>query len=567
MQDSSLPRLVMRGAVHGAALGLLVGGLESLPLAVLVTAPLGAVGVLLLCAVAAVSFAVAGALVSFVVGWPVHFLLQRVVVSRGLALQLALTGLILVGYLFGGFAYEEWSDGRTGAALFLAALPLFLFFSIFLLSSRLYRMEELDQKPPIGFWPAAVAGAALLIAGGLGLSLTRDTGGRGALESDPRFVVIAVDGLRHDFGGADTPNLDRLAASGVVFKDAITPTPSPGPAVASLLTGLPPLRHKLLLDHHTLVRAKGLLSLTLSEAGYAVGGFVSDPRLADAQGFGYGFQTYDATQPTWVAGIERERIWSDLGRVFGWFRSSRPASRTVDAFLGWMTDHAEVPFFALVHLSDPQFEASPADEMEERALVRAYRERVSHVDEQVGRIVNALTAEGLKKNTVVMVVGTSGVSLGTEGQFGARALTDDTVHVPLIVSFPDGVDPGVIYSQVRIYDVFPTVLEHAEVEPRHQAEALSLQGLIDGSRKRGLAAVLFSSHGGRPMVGLRSADMKYVREVGPDQEWLFDLREDPDELNSLNDAQPDTLVEFRARVKPELLRARALLHVGTRGGT
>lgn len=562
MEDSSLPRLVLRGAVHGAALGLLIGGLEALPLGVLVTAPLGFVGIALLCIVAAVSFSVAGFAVAFVVGWPVHWLLQRVVVSRGLALQLALTGLILIGYLFGGFALDELNGGRPAAAGFLAGLPVFLFVAIFLLSGRLYRMSEMGQRPVVGFWPVAVGGAIALMAVGIGLNQSRDTGGRGALPSDPRVVVIAVDGLRADMGGADVPRLEALASSGWTFSDAITPMPSPAPAIAAVLTGLPPAQNQVLRQGDRLPRAKGLLSRTFAEEGYAAGGFVSDTRLGDRWGFGYGFQVYDALQDAPVAGLDRERLWGDLGGALGLFGARRSASSTVDRAVDWMESHAELPFFALIHMSDPHFDATPADGIEERELARAYRTRVAEVDRQVGRVLDAVDRHGLTDNTVIVVTGTSGVSLGEGGAWGSRGLTDASVHVPLIVRVPGVAEGEILEAQVRLQDLFPTLLDHAEITARHQPEALPLQGLADGSRERGLAAVLTArTPDGAWWVGVRSGGRKYGRRLDTGEEFLFDLDDDPDELRDIAGDRPQALAEERAKVQSQVRRVGSLLEI------
>ncbi len=589
--DLSLPRLVMRGALHGAALGLLVGGLEALPLGVLVTMQLSIGGLLALVATAAISFGILGFLVAFLVGWPIHLLLRRVVVSRALSLQLATTGLVLVGYLFGGFAVDEWINGRAWAAVFLAALPIFLFATIFLLSGRLYRMGEFGQKAPIGFWPAALGGMVVLQAAGVGLSLSRDTGGRGALQSDPRFVVIAVDGLRADLGSAETPNIDRLVTDGAVFTQVITPTPDPAGAIASLLTGLPPTTHQVLRPDDHLLRARGLLSATLSSEGYAVGGFVSDPAIGAWRGFGHGYQIYDDARFAALPGLSRQRIVGDLGRLLGYFSDPRTGAATVDAFLAWQAAHADLPTFALVQLREPRtpfvahglpgYEANGTpdaplvdhaarirerrtsyDATEVRTLRRLYREEVAYVDLQVGRILEGIEATGHADNTVVVLVGTGGQHLGEHGLWDTSGLRDEVVHVPLVLKVPGVGRGGVVTSQTRLLDVFPTVLEHAEIEPRHEAQALSVLGFFDGSRKVGLAAPLAGQdEEGRWLAGRRTGGMKYIRTLSTGDELLFDIDEDPEEDHDLASEGAEAILGPRRETDRDARRLAALLGV------
>jgi len=590
-EDLSLPRLVLRGASHGAALGLLVGGLEALPLGVLVTMPLGLTGLLPLVALAAISFGLLGFVVSFVVGWPIHLLLRRVVVSRALSLQLAVTALLLVGYLFGGFAYDEWTGGRAWAAAFLLALPVFLFVTTFLLSGRLYRMAEFGQKAPVGFWPVALGGMLLLQVAGVGLSLSRDTGGRGALPDDPRFVVIAVDGLRADLGSAQTPHIDRLVTEGAVFTQVISPTPDPAGAVAAVLTGLPPTTHRVLDGDDHLLRASALLSATLSDEGYAVGGFVSDRRLGAWRGFGYGFQTYDDAVSATLPGLSRQRVAGDVGRLLGLFPDTRSAPATVDAFLGWLDAHQDLPFFALVHLQEPVapfephglpgFEANgtPSDPLldhaarmasgrtsfdagEVRILRRMYQEEVALVDQQVGRILQAIDAHGIADNTVVVLIGTSGQHLGEHGVWHHAGLRDETVHVPMVLRVPGAGRGSVITAQTRLQDLYPTVLEHAEIGARHEAQAMSVLGFFEGTRKLGLAAPLLGRDAdGAWQVGRRTGGMKYIRTLSTGQEQLYDLDADPEEEHDLVGESEDAVQGPRRETDRDARRAAALLGV------
>lgn len=587
MDDLSLPNLVLRGALHSAALGLLIGGLEALPLGALVTLPPSLIQISLLTVVAALAFSVLGFVVAFLIGWPIHFVLRNVVVSRGLSLQVALTTLLLVGYLFGGFAWDELNGGRAWAAAVLLAMPVFLGVTIFLLAGRLYRMAEFGQRPPVGIWPVAGLGALAMMGLGIGLSMSRDLGGQDGLDSDPRMVVVVVDGLRADLGSAETPNLDRLVSEGAVFTQAVSPTPDPAGAVASLMTGLPPTTHRILRDSDRMIRAKALMASTLADSEYATAGFVSSPDLGAWRGFDYGFHVYDDARASWLPGASRERVLGDVGRLLGLYEGRRPAERTVDAFLSWL-DGRETPFFALVHLSEPLapfephglpgFEANGTpdapildhaarieagslsfDATETRSLRRLYKEEVAVVDAQVGRILDGLTAKGLDDRAVVVVVGSVGHHLGEHGIWHADGLRDETIHVPLIIKIPGKGTGQVVSQQVRMEDLYPTLLEHAQVEPRHQAQGLSLLGFFDGSRKRGLMARMIGRDAdGSWVAGARSGTGKVIRNLGTGDVEAFDLEGDPEEAHDVWAEAADAL-SAEADASERMARTLAVL--------
>jgi arylsulfatase A-like enzyme len=587
MGDASILRLTARGLPACAAVGLLVGGLEALPLALAVKLafPLWWYAALVLAAGAV--YAALGLAVGAALGPLVHLAMRRIVVERGLGAQLALTAGALLLLLFSGFAEDAVASGRGPVAALLLALPLVLVATTFLLASRLYRPSE---RPA---WPSAVVagisagGFVLLLLGGLGLRGSA-LGASGALPTDPRVLVVLVDSLRADLGSASTPAWDRLAASGATFTRAVTPHADTASAFATLQTGLSPLRHEVLGEGDRLRRVEALLSATFQAEGYATGGFVSSGSLGRAGGFDYGFDVYDDERAALPAALARVRPFGLALRVAGLVPERRADARTVDRFLGWLDGVADRPFFAIVHLHGPRapyephglpgFEANgspgaPAfdhaatlgatglDETDQRALRRLYREEVTAVDAQLGRMLDAVEGWGIADRTLVVVVGTGGEVLGEHGgAFTDRGLFDATVRVPLVIAPPGLAAPARVDADVRLYDLYATLLDHAELRPRHESESIALQGYIDGRRDRSLpTAVLGRDLDGAWAIGARNNGVKYWVRLADGAEHLFDLDEDPRESTDLRERMPDTLDQARRLVHPDRVRLTSLL--------
>ncbi|MFT7518720.1 MAG: hypothetical protein ACI9MC_000852 [Kiritimatiellia bacterium] len=566
MDQSSVLRLTLYGAVRCAGVGLLGGSLEALLLGFQSTTPLTVVDLLICSTVAVVAMAGLAFIGGVAAGLVSHTLLKRLVISRGLALQFALTVLAVVGFFFWSFSAEKWAENSVGAAIFLGGLPLLLFPVSFLLATPFFRRVEAGDKAKIGFLPVAAGGALLVIIGGVATSMGRYTGGNGALDSDPRFVIIAVDSLRGDLGGGATPNIDRLASGGVIFTDAIAAGPDTAPAVASALTGLPRV---------------------LRNEGYATAGFISSDGLSGSLGFSNGFYVYDDDLGSPIPGLFQLRLVGGLAHALGSVPNTRQARVTTDHFVSWLDQHKAVPFMALVHMQEPRAPLTPHDlpgfeangtsvaplvrhegqlnksdwsADEQRALRRTYQEEVAAVDIQVGRILDALDARGLSENTVVVLMGTGGQR--QSGTFSHHGLSENIVNVPLILRIPGQHEDTSVGPSVRLHDLFITLLQHAEIEPRTKHEGISLLGYMEGRLQKSLWSPLTGHNAaGQPLIGARNNGIKYVRNLVTAEEHLYDLTDDPDERHDLTTDSPKTLQDARRLVASDSVRLGKLTQV------
>lgn len=283
----------------------------------------------------------------------------------------------------------------------------------------------------------------------------------------PDIVLVTLDTTRADFGGAEMPQLEALAAQGRWFSEAVTPAPLTAPAHASVLTGLSPAEHGLVSNGRS--TDAPTVAEDLARAGYRTAAFLSARVLDRRTGLARGFSHYDDRWGFWV----RTDWIPGLGGLGARHRTvERQGDEAVTRALTWLRSD-DAPAFLWVHLYDPHapydpplrfaprgnelFKAQREDRSQPRssgdlgAVLRglsasrpnerrlAYEGEVAWVDDLVGRLL-----EGVADDAVVVVVGDHGESLGDNDYWfnhGAR-LWEACLRVPLVVRWPGRFEPG-----------------------------------------------------------------------------------------------------------------------------
>ena len=277
-------------------------------------------------------------------------------------------------------------------------------------------------------------------------------------------LLLTLDTTRRDhlgFYGSQqglSPNLDAIAAEGVVFEDARTEAPITAPAHASIHTGLG-IREHGVRENGTFVLGERFVTLAEILAGkaYETAAFVSSFVLDERFGLSQGFEIYDD-----------EMVDVSRGRWMGHDapRFERQGHLTSARALGWLkerqTTESGRPFFLWVHYYDPHaaYRAPAEFEMPGRS---SYATEVAFMDDEVGRVVREArrTAEDL----LVVVVSDHGESLGEHGIHGHGSdVYESTMRAALLMqhrSLPKGVR---VSSRTRIAAVAPSILEVLEIE-------------------------------------------------------------------------------------------------------
>ncbi|HVS09686.1 MAG TPA: sulfatase [Planctomycetota bacterium] len=471
----------------------------------------------------------------------------------------------------------------------------------------------LALREVLAWWPLPArplawgAFAALLTAAGLFLLLRMPRPGPDvAAPTDgerANVLLVTVDTLRADRLGcygnptARTPRIDALASQGILFEQATAQSNTTGPSHATILTGLLPIEHSATINGKPLARDAVTLGERLAPVGYRSAAFVSGFTLADAAcGFASRFERYDDRllalrwMPQPAERLTLIQTAFQLAQRCGVRiqRSDRPAGETVDAALAWLERLDHGPFFLWVHLYDPHapYEPPPPfdrmhdpsyrdtgqygrfdwyelstpkrrelvrDEAARNHMVALHDGEVSYADQEVGRLLDALTARGQLERTLVVFTSDHGEGLGPHDYFFDHGafLYDEELHVPLILRMPGAEHAGSrIAAQARLSDVAPTVLEALKLEPEGMRGGSSLLGMLgDGpaapERPSLALARMDGSHSGFALdgqrVSLRRGGLKLIwtsehwldtQRIEPRYE-LYDLARDPDELEDL----------------------------------
>jgi arylsulfatase A-like enzyme len=176
-------------------------------------------------------------------------------------------------------------------------------------------------------------------------------------------------------------------------------------------------------------------------------------------------------------------------------------------------------------------------------LVKNYYRTLLSVDENVGRVLEYLDRNGLAENTVVVYSSDNGFFLGEQGGlYDKRLMYEPAIRVPLLVRHPARVRPGRVNAGHMILniDLAPTLLELAGVPVPNWMHGRSFLPLLEGREAPWRDAFLYefyeypAEHCARKHRGVRTARWKLIHFWEQPEEWeLYDLKNDPDEVNNL----------------------------------
>jgi arylsulfatase A-like enzyme len=375
--------------------------------------------------------------------------------------------------------------------------------------------------------PSAVAASCLLL-----------TACGSAPEGLRTVALVTIDTLRADyvhaygFPQATTPQLDAIAARGVLFDRAIAASSSTIPSHASMMTGRYPRQQSTgARNGDTRLEDQATVADRFASAGWQTGAFVSNVVLQRRSGLDRGFAHYDERLPeTEASRLTFERLADDA----------------VDAALGWLREQDERPVFLWVHLQDPHGPYTPPPEWLERVdapqlasdpelapakidrpsgaipryqyiegvhraseYARRYAAEIAYTDAALGRLVAGLSARD--GELALLVTSDHGESLGENDRYlqHGHASTPELARVPLLLVAP-GLAAGRRGELVSHVDVAPTLLDLAGLEPLPDAAGLALSAALREGRTLPERTLFCDAVGESSAYRLRS----YVRLAG-----------------------------------------------------
>lgn len=189
--------------------------------------------------------------------------------------------------------------------------------------------------------------------------------------------------------------------------------------------------------------------------------------------------------------------------------------------------------------------------------VKDYLRVIRGLDDGVGRVMDYLRRENMLDNTVVIYAGDQGFFMGENGWFDKRWIYEESMRMPLIVHWPDGVDAQSVNKKlVQNLDLAPTILDIAGADIPEQMQGRSLVPLLQKKDSDWRDAVYYHYYEGPPAVhkvakhhGVRT-DRYTLAHYYHKNEWeLFDLKKDPEQLESVYGDQEYADVQERLKAK------------------
>jgi arylsulfatase A-like enzyme len=205
----------------------------------------------------------------------------------------------------------------------------------------------------------------------------------------------------------------------------------------------------------------------------------------------------------------------------------------------------------------------PAEERKRRnleQLVKNYYRTLLTVDENVGRVLDALDAYNLTADTVVVYTSDNGFFLGEHGLFDKRLMYEPSIRVPFLMRFPGRLPAGSVDSRHMVLnvDLAPTLMDLAGLPVPPGLHGRSLMPLLNGRETSWRDAFLYeyyeypAAHCVRKNRGVRTDRWKLVHFWEQPEEWeLYDLQTDPDETVNLaaRPEQRSRIAELRRRLE------------------
>jgi arylsulfatase A-like enzyme len=390
----------------------------------------------------------------------------------------------------------------------------------------------------------------------------------------PNVLIIYPDQMRYDAMGCAgnravrTPHLDRLAREGVFCENAYTSFPLCSPFRASLMTGKYAHSAGIYANHYPIPLDQIFLADLFAKAGYATGyvgkwhldggikhGYVPPQRRLGFQRF-MGFNRgHTYFEPIFYRNNDPTPRTSDqfepdmqTGHMIEFMEESRKSEKPWLGLIAWGIPHPPLAmpqnYSAMYSPADmPVRENTPEQLRDDAAgFLAQYYGLQTAADDNLGRLLSYLDETDQARNTIIYLVSDHGEMANEHGLREKKTYFEASMHVPLIVRWPEKIPGGNRLSGLvdPSVDTMPTLLEMCGIAVPHAVQGRSFAGALCGDKDTGRDCVFYEilkeEEGPEkfpvPERGLRTHQWLYVRrEEGAVA--LYDLDHDRLEMNNL----------------------------------
>ena len=391
------------------------------------------------------------------------------------------------------------------------------------------------------------------------------------------MILITLDTTRADYfscydaAKGPTPHFDALAADGVRFERALSTSAVTPVSHATILTGRYPYHHglRVIAAHsgYRLPESEVTLARRLKAEGYTNLAVHSAFPVSSHFGFGRDFDVFESVEGR----MSKESRWNTT-------TLQRRSDETTDRVLA-VLDGAQEPFFLWIHYWDPHdvIVRPPQEWMEADGISfdeqgefsnpsyefdLIYNNEVRYLDSQFGRLIAGLQERGLYDESLMVLTADHGQGLNDgykrHGWRAHRMTYEEQIHVPLLMRGP-GLPPGqVVADLARTVDIVPTVHDYLGLPEEPDLDGWSLRDTIEqgAKSKRVFYADQVNGYDTNARLTRDVPAASFLYTVGdekwkltyrphmPDQSELFDIENDPLELENLIGKRPEVVLEL-----------------------
>lgn len=409
-------------------------------------------------------------------------------------------------------------------------------------------------------------------------------------QEKPNIIFILTDDMGYSdvncFGGnfVPTPNIDRIAKTGIKFTKYYSAAPICSPSRVSLLTGMYPARwnfttflnnrkaNKAAEQANFLDTTAPSLARFLKVSGYATGHYgkwhMGGGRdVKNAPGFEkYGFDehisTYESPDPDPLI-TATDWIWSPKDSIKRWDRTKYFVDKTLDflkrhkgqpCFVNLWPDDVHTPW--VPHLDESYIGKFPMNKEEEAAFKLVLIE----YDKQIGRLLDGLKAMGLDENTIVVFTSDNGPLPSFRGSRAAGlrgtklSLYEGGTRMPFIIKWPKNIPQGKLdsISVLNSTDMLPTFLKFAGIKlpTNYKGDGVDKSGVLLGKPNKNTKDMYWEygrndtafhypkGNNRSPNLAIRSGKWKLLMNHDGTHVELYDLDEDRGEAKNIILNQP-----------------------------
>jgi len=429
------------------------------------------------------------------------------------------------------------------------------------------------------------------------------------IKERPNVLFIAIDDLNDWIGAlgghpqAKTPHLDQLAQRGVLFSNAHCQAPVCNPSRASVMTSLYPSTSGIYFLNPDIINSplaskNMVMPKRFQQEAYNVfaagkifhnGKGINERHIPNYAGQFGGFGPMPEQKisaypghPLWDWGVypERDNQMPDY-QIASWAAQKLTTQQDQPFWMGVGFYRPHVPQFApqkwfdMYPLDSLQLPQTIADDLNDispygvaitrlehvspthkwvventawKPLVQSYLACVSFVDQQVGRVLDALDNGDYGDNTYVVLFSDHGFHLGEKERYAKRSLWEDGARVPLIIMGP-GIPKGkIIDKPVQLLDIYPTLLDLCNLKPDPKHEGNSLVPLLNNKEAEWphYARTCF----GPGNYAIVSEQYRFI-QYNDGSEEFYDHKKDPHEWhNVINNSDYAEVIEKHRRQVP-----------------